>query len=106
MPSATKDPKKKTTPKKRSAGKMSMRDAAVQVLDEAGGPLRPVDIIRIAKEKRLIKTSGKTPEATLSAQMSVDVKKAEPLFVHTERGHYGLASRDSEGTKAAVLPNA
>lgn len=54
---------------------MSVRDAAVQVLREAGTPLHAQEIAKRILAKKLWETTGKTPSATVSARLYSDIKK-------------------------------
>lgn len=85
--------------KGRTKGKMPMKDAAKQVLEEAGGPLHSKVITERAIADGLIKTSGETPDATMAAQLAVAAKKGD-VFVRTVPGIYGLKGRDRKGQKA------
>lgn len=51
----------------------SFKDVAYQVLIEAGKPLHSKEITKIAIDHGLLKTAGKTPEATMNAQLVVDI---------------------------------
>jgi hypothetical protein len=53
----------------------SFKDVAYQILSEAKRPLHSKDITRIAIERDWLKTAGKTPEATMNAQIIVDINK-------------------------------
>lgn len=53
----------------------SFKDVALQILEEAGRPLHIKDITSIAMERGWLKTAGKTPEATMGAQLITDVNK-------------------------------
>lgn len=79
---------------------MPMKDAAAKILEEAGGPLKSDEITRVAQEQKLLKSKGKTPAATMAAQLSTDVGKADSRFVRTRPGTYGLKGRDRKGAKA------
>lgn len=73
---------------------MSAREAAVQVLTEAGDSLRSEEITRRILEKGLWETSGKTPCATVEAQICTDMQKkgvASP-FVRTAPRTFALRS--------------
>lgn len=80
--------------------KMPMKEAAKQILEEAGGPLTSAEITKRALDGKMIKTSGKTPEATMAAQLAVATKNGE-TFVRTRPGTYGLKGRDRKGQKTA-----
>ena len=53
---------------------MSFLDAGITVLKETGLDLTAAEIARIALDRGLIKTKGKTPGATLAAQLYVYVR--------------------------------
>lgn len=72
--------------------KITFIDAAYNILKERGIHLTAEEITRFAIEKGLIRTSGKTPVATMSAQIYMDIKYKgkSSLFVKVERGKFGL----------------
>jgi restriction system protein len=76
---------------------MTYLEAAATVLERAGSPLHYREITRRALAERLIEPKGKTPEATMGAQLYMVVKQAEssgepPRFRVAERGHFSLAA--------------
>lgn len=77
---------------------MSALKAAYEVLLEAGGPLHYREITKRVLEKGLWKTSGKTPAATINAQIAVDIIKHRELskFIRVGKGTFAL-----RGTKPA-----
>jgi len=70
----------------------SFKDIAYQILEEAGKPLHSKEITKIALEHGWLKTAGKTPEATMNAQLIVDIntKKERSRFVKTGPSVFGL----------------
>lgn len=66
--------------------------AAKKIVDRSG-PMHYRDITKEALVHGLIKTKGKTPDATMGARLAVAVIKGD-TFVRTERGVYGLKGRD------------
>ena len=50
-------------------------NAVIQVLKDAGEPLHYKEIARRVLDSHLWTTSGKTPEATVSAQLTIHIKK-------------------------------
>jgi hypothetical protein len=62
---------------------MSFKSIAYQILKEANKPLHSKEITKIALQRGLLETAGKTPEATMNAQLIVDIntKKEKSLFV-------------------------
>ncbi len=67
---------------------LSFKSAAVKILQESKHPLSPNEIYRIAAERQMVKTSGKTPEATMGAQIYTDIRKngAASPFVQVGKG--------------------
>jgi HJR/Mrr/RecB family endonuclease len=81
---------------------MTYLEAAAKVLASAGAPLHYREITRRALEEKLIEPKGKTPEATMGAQLYMAVKQSDgpdggPQFRLTERGHFSLIAA-SQGT--------
>lgn len=72
--------------------KITFIKAAYYILKEKGIPLTPKEITKIALERNFIKTSGKTPAATMAAQLYVDTNKkgSDSLFTRIGRGKFGL----------------
>ena len=83
--------------------KVHILDAAEQVLREAGEPLHYVDITKRMTRDGLWASSGKTPERTVRASLSVDLKQnpEKSRFVRCAPGVFGLRSA---GHPAAVTP--
>lgn len=71
---------------------MPALEAARVILEQASEALHYREITKRILAQGLWHTSGKTPAATISAQLSTSAKKdgsASP-FIHTSRGHYAL----------------
>ncbi len=60
--------------------KISFKAAARKLLAQAGEPMTPKELTALAMEEGLIKTEGQTPEATMAAQLFLDVKKTAELW--------------------------
>ena len=71
---------------------MGVRDAAIEVLKEAGGPLHAREITKRILSQGLWKTNGKTPAATVSARLYSDIKKNvdDSPFILTGPQTFGL----------------
>jgi HB1, ASXL, restriction endonuclease HTH domain len=85
----------------------SFREAAHQILAQAGVPLKPDEIVERALAAGLIATRGKTPPATMAAQLYTEIKQhgASSIVVKVGKGRFGLrAWGDGQGqaSKAAV----
>ncbi len=70
----------------------SFKDIAWDILKEAGKPLHSKEITKIALNKGWLKTAGKTPEATMNAQLIVDInaKKDKSRFIKAGPSVFGL----------------
>ena len=94
-----------TTPEVKNASKppsvnasFSFIDCAQKVLEEFGGkkPMHYKEITEKALEKGWLVTSGKTPEASMYAQVITEIKRQQkrgerPRFVQHGRGYIGLS---------------
>jgi hypothetical protein len=66
---------------------VNVKDAAAEVLrQEGGGPLAVADIADRVLQRGLVSLRGKTPKATISAQLYVDAKKPNGRFERAARG--------------------
>jgi hypothetical protein len=66
---------------------VNVRDAAAAVLrDAGGGPLSVGEISNRILERGLVSLRGKTPKATISAQLYVDARKPSGRFERVGRG--------------------
>lgn len=70
---------------------MQFKDAAYEVLKQAGEPLHYNEIAKRALEAGLLNTRGQTPEATIGSRLYVDTKKPDSKFRRVGRGIFGLA---------------
>lgn len=68
------------------------KNAAYKVLSESAEPLHYREITEKALDMGILETVGATPEASLNAQLSVDIKRngESSLFARTSPGHYSL----------------
>lgn len=71
---------------------MTLREAIITVLREAQKPLHTSEITKRVLEQKLWETSGKTPEATVSAYLSTEIKKKSGFasFVKDAPNTYGI----------------
>jgi hypothetical protein len=70
----------------------TFKSSAIQVLKKAGKPLHSSEITRLALEAGILVTEGATPEATMSAQLVMDVKNKGKAsdFIKTGPGTFSL----------------
>ena len=82
---------------------MNVRDAAILVLEESDVPLHVNEITKRILSRKLWKTSGKTPTATVGASIYSDIKKngVASRFVLHAPSTFGLGRTDSTGKTAA-----
>ena len=70
---------------------MDFKAAAREVLKEIGHPLHYSDITEIALESGYLRSVGRTPQNTMRARLSVDVRdNPESPFFQSAPGVYGL----------------
>jgi restriction system protein len=81
---------------------MSVLTAVQKVLGEAGEPLHYKEITERLLRRGLWTTSGLTPDATVNAQLAVDIKRRgqASIFRRTDKGVFAL----SEWTHLGPLP--
>ena len=97
-PGATGGKKKELAAGKVTGGptgsKMSLVDAAIQVMQEAGEPMNTKRIVELVSERGLWEPSrgGKTPHATLYSSILREIrdKGDKSRFEKTERGKFAL----------------
>lgn len=70
----------------------SFRLSAIKILRESKIPLHYEEITKRALENNLIETTGSTPENTMNAVITTDIKnkKEKSAFVRTKQGHYTI----------------
>lgn len=80
----------------------SFKNIAYQILKETGKCLHSKEITKIALSRGWLKTAGKTPEATMNAQLIVDInsKKEKSRFIKTAPSTFGLNIEYKEIAKA------
>ena len=70
---------------------MDFKAAAREVLGEVGHPLHYGDITELALESGYLASAGRTPQNTMLARLSVDVRNnPQTPFIQTAPGVYGL----------------
>ncbi len=75
---------------------MDFKAAAREVLGEVGHPLHYTDITEIALQSGYLKSAGRTPQNTMRARLSVDLRdNPDTHFVQTAPGVYGLKQPDN-----------
>lgn len=82
---------------------MNVCDAAILVLEEASKPLHVNEITNRILSRKLWKSSGKTPTATVGARIYSDIKKngdSSPFILHAP-STFGLRKTDSLGKAAS-----
>lgn len=68
------------------------KNAAIQILTESKAPLHYREITRLALEQGLLETDGKTPEASMNAQLitEVNAKGEQATFIKTAPATFTL----------------
>lgn len=82
----------------------TFKDIAYQILHECGKPLHSTKITEIALKNGWLKTAGKTPHATMNAQLVVDIntKKAASRFKKVAPSIFAL--NEIIGIDNSVIP--
>ena len=83
---------------------LTFKGAAYKVLLSEKRPLRIDDITRIALKKGLLRTAGKTPDATMGAQLYTDIKtkKGKSVFAQLAKNRFGLREWGLEVIKEEI----
>lgn len=73
----------------------SKTEAAYLILKLGKKPLHVTEIIKIALDKKMIKTNGKTPESTLAVDLLLETRRrtkqgVKQRFVKVGTGTWGL----------------
>ena len=74
------------------------KNAAIQILKESKSPLHYKEITKRAIDKGILITDGKTPEASMNAQIITDIntKGEKSTFIKTALATYGLNPNQSK----------
>ena len=83
---------------------MTFLEAAYAVLDEMKQPMHFKKISALAIQKKYLQSKGKTPEWTMGARISTDVKEKgiKSQFVRTDNGKYGLRKWRRSGMPTTI----
>ena len=87
--------------------KYSFKEAAIKILERFSEPKTPKEITDIAIEEGIIETFGETPEATMGAQIYLDIKNNKnSAFKKVARGLFTVADRkDSLNSPHVIIYN-
>lgn len=86
------------------AATLSFKKAAEKILAAADAPLTPKEIVERALEAGLIETDGATPDATMGAQLYVDLREnPKTPFKKVGRGKFTLRSVQASASSAEVI---
>jgi len=82
---------------------MTFLEAAERALEKSRRPMRPDEIVNVAIANGWIVPAGKTPEATMSANLAVSIKKDSSRFVRVAPGVFGLAGIKYDASSLPVV---
>lgn len=87
--------------------KLSFKSAAKKVLDRTTEPMSAAEITRIAIDEEMLESSGRTPDATMAAQIYTDIlKDKNSPFIKVGRGLFSLRSKTALiNTPAYIIEN-
>ena len=76
----------------------TFKQSAIEILKKTGAPLHYTEITRLALESGILETEGATPEATMNAQIVVDIKNkgGGSDFIKTAPGIFTLNPNKKE----------
>jgi restriction system protein len=82
---------------------MQFKDAAYEILKEAGKPLHYNEITDLALQKGILETAGQTPHATMGALLYTDTLKENSRFRRgDEKGTFALQVAAPKGIKQQI----
>lgn len=79
---------------------MPLLDSIEKVLKNADRPLSAKEITQALLSQGLWETAGRTPDATVSARLYVDIRKGNSRFMKAGKGLFGLANKPCKPDKA------
>lgn len=83
---------------------MSFKNAALHILKAANEPLSAQEIIERAKQQGILSTEGKTPAATMGAQLYVDINKNKrSKFKKVGKGKFSLKEQTDSATTSLLM---
>jgi len=96
-----------TTPATPTGDAMSFTEAAEHILKEHGKPMHYTEITKLAMKRKLIQTAGRTPEATMYAQIIQETQRREKRgeaqrFDRKGGGMVGLITWNPVGVEAQI----
>ncbi len=77
---------------------LSFKDAAIEILKTSGSSIHYKEITKLAVEKKLLTSTGLTPDQTMSATLSTNSKGMDSIFIAHRKGYYSLRDH-SEGVR-------
>jgi restriction endonuclease Mrr len=87
-----------------SNNNLSFKQAAVQILESVNEPLTAKEITEHAMQKGLLSTEGATPEATMAAQLYVDIRRNNKTkFKKIGKGKFSLIKQTESVTTPLLL---
>ncbi len=82
---------------------ISFKEAAKKILASSEGPMSPKEILEAVMQEGMIATEGRTPEATMAAQLYVDIKRKNSPFKKVGKGKFSLKQQTESATSGALL---
>jgi restriction endonuclease Mrr len=84
--------------------KLSFKDAAFKILKAEKEPLSAKEIVELAFQKELLSSDGKTPHASMAAQLYVDINKnKKSKFKKVGKGKFTLIEQTDSTTTPLLL---
>ncbi len=84
--------------------KLSFKAAAKELLKRSGEPMTAKELTALAVDEGLIKTEGQTPEATMAAQLYVDINRnPRTAFKKVGKGKFTLRQQTESAASAQLI---
>jgi hypothetical protein len=75
---------------------LSFKEAAISILGQSQTPMSAEDIVDAAMAQGILHTDGKTPAATMAAQLYVDIRNnKKSKFRKVGKGKFALAKQST-----------
>jgi hypothetical protein len=82
---------------------MSFKKAAEHILKSSGEPLSAQEIVERAVQQGILAPEGKTPSATMGAQLYIDIRNKKSKFKKVGKGKFSLQKQTDSATSPLLM---
>ena len=86
-----------------TSNSLSFKEAAFEILKSEDRPLTAKEIVDFAMQRNILRTEGKTPEATMAAQLYMDIRKPKSKFKKVGAGKFSLKTQTESPSSPLLL---